>query len=119
MVPLFSLGILTAGDEQSLKFTIVMVSASFFAYLLLNGYLLHKNGQTIGKKILNIRVLRVNNDSVTLSRLVFARWFLFVIFNSIPFIGGFVGLVDVLFIFGKEQRCLHDRLADTKVVKVF
>jgi uncharacterized RDD family membrane protein YckC len=36
----------------------------------------------------------------------------------IPVIGPYLSLVDVVFIFGSERRCIHDRLAGTKVVKV-
>jgi uncharacterized RDD family membrane protein YckC len=36
----------------------------------------------------------------------------------IPVIGGFLPLVDVLFIFRHDRRCIHDLLAGTNVVKV-
>jgi len=36
----------------------------------------------------------------------------------IPGIGTIVSLVDVLMIFGQDQRCLHDRIAGTKVIAV-
>ena len=36
----------------------------------------------------------------------------------IPLIGTVFSLVDVGFIFGKERRCLHDRIAGTCVVQV-
>jgi hypothetical protein len=35
----------------------------------------------------------------------------------VPFLGGLVALVDVLFIFGPSKRCLHDLVAGTKVVE--
>lgn len=31
---------------------------------------------------------------------------------------GLIGIVDALMSFGEERRCLHDRVANTKVVKV-
>jgi hypothetical protein len=37
---------------------------------------------------------------------------------QIPMIGAVVALANILFIFGKEQRCLHDRLAGTKVINI-
>ncbi len=35
---------------------------------------------------------------------------------AIPVVGALYALVDALFIFGAEQRCLHDLIAGTKVV---
>jgi uncharacterized RDD family membrane protein YckC len=34
----------------------------------------------------------------------------------IPLIAIFIDLVDVLFIFGRERRCLHDYIAGTWVI---
>ena len=34
-----------------------------------------------------------------------------------PLIGGLYALIDHLWIFGEERRCLHDKIADTVVVK--
>jgi hypothetical protein len=38
--------------------------------------------------------------------------------GAIPFVGNFVGLVDALMIFGEDHRCLHDRIAGTRVISV-
>jgi uncharacterized RDD family membrane protein YckC len=53
-------------------------------------------------------------------RAVLLRLILPAIIGFIPILGGFLGLAfwlaDVLFIFGKERRCIHDFIAGTKVV---
>ena len=36
---------------------------------------------------------------------------------GIPCLGAIYALVNVLFIFGDERRCLHDLIAGTKVVE--
>jgi uncharacterized RDD family membrane protein YckC len=36
----------------------------------------------------------------------------------IAIISRILGMVDILFIFGKEKRCIHDIIAGTKVVNV-
>jgi uncharacterized RDD family membrane protein YckC len=36
----------------------------------------------------------------------------------VPLLGLIVAPVDVLFIFRNDHRCLHDLIADTKVVKI-
>jgi uncharacterized RDD family membrane protein YckC len=35
----------------------------------------------------------------------------------LPTVGPFAGLIDVLFIFLKDRRCLHDHIAGTVVVR--
>ena len=36
----------------------------------------------------------------------------------IPVIGSFLGLLDVLFIFRQDRRCLHDMVAGTEVISL-
>ena len=36
--------------------------------------------------------------------------------TMIPFVGPFLAVVDCLFIFGKSRHCVHDLIADTRVV---
>jgi uncharacterized RDD family membrane protein YckC len=39
------------------------------------------------------------------------------IIGAIPYLGGIYGLVDALFIFRDDRRCVHDHIAGTRVVK--
>jgi uncharacterized RDD family membrane protein YckC len=79
--------------------------------------LVQRNGQTIGKKALGIKIVRKDGSRATLGRIFSLRYFVNTLLTMIPVIGGLYGLVDVLFIFGKTQRCIHDYIADTIVVK--
>lgn len=86
-------------------------------YLLINGYWMAKDGQTIGKKALGIYM--VGNDSnrvVPLGSIVAKRYLPFWVIGSVPVIGNIISLINALFIFGQEKRCLHDLTAGTKVV---
>ena len=66
--------------------------------------------------MMNIRVVRVDGSRVTFARFVFLRWLPLAIVGCIPFVGGLVGLIDPLLIFRESSRCLHDEIADTRVV---
>ncbi|SET90239.1 RDD family protein [Stigmatella erecta] len=77
--------------------------------------LLSQSGQSLGKRMRNIRVVRSDGSPVSLGRLLFLRN---VIPSAINTACGVFNLVDVLFIFQDNRRCLHDMIADTKVVKV-
>lgn len=72
-----------------------------------------RNGQSIAKKLLGIRVVRTDGTPVSLGRLFWLRNALNGLISIVPF----YGVVDVLFIFGESRQCLHDKLADTIVVK--
>ncbi|MDP2715227.1 RDD family protein [Rheinheimera sp.] len=85
-------------------------------YLLLHGYLLHKYGQTIGKAEFGMRIETLDGKQATLSHVMLWRYLPTILFSYVPAIGQFLaGLVNPLFIFGKEKRCLHDYIAKTRV----
>lgn len=71
------------------------------------------DGQTIGKKVLKVKIVKVstgkNGGFVT-------NVLLRVIVSLIPCIIPIYPLVDVLFIFRQDRRCIHDFIAGTRVV---
>lgn len=85
--------------------------------LILNLIWLHRHGQTIGKRILKIRIVRTTGERASLLRIIFARMVPVGLLSAIPFVGWFVALGDPLLIFREDRRCLHDLIADTMVVK--
>jgi len=87
-------------------------------FLLVQGYLLHTQGQTIGKKLLKIRIVSLDDELLGIGQLYFVRYLTFSLIAQIPIIGALISMVNVLFIFGQDRRCLHDRLAGTKVIEV-
>jgi uncharacterized RDD family membrane protein YckC len=67
----------------------------------------------MGKRLLEIRVVRSDGAQASLGRIFLLR-------NVVNGLLGFIplyALVDVLFIFSEQRQCIHDRLADTIVVK--
>ncbi|HYO52053.1 RDD family protein [Archangium sp.] len=78
-------------------------------------FLVARNGQSIGKRMLGIKVIRTDGSPVSLGRILFLRN---LIPGAIGSLCGLFGLVDALFIFKEDRCCLHDKMADTLVVKV-
>jgi uncharacterized RDD family membrane protein YckC len=85
--------------------------------LAVTAVLVHRHGQTIGKKALGIKIVRTDGSRATLARIFFLRYLVNTLITLVPMGGRLYVLVDVLFIFGKQQRCVHDYIADTIVVK--
>jgi uncharacterized RDD family membrane protein YckC len=85
---------------------------AFLGLLIYQLVLLAKQGQTLGKKWLGIRIVRNDGSPASFGRTFGLRMLLNGLIGFIPL----YGLVDILFIFAEDRRCLHDKLADTKVV---
>ena len=79
--------------------------------------LVHRNGQTIGKKLVGIKVARTDGSRATLGRIFWLRYFVNTLLTMVPLMGGLYALVDVLMIFGETRRCCHDYIADTIVIR--
>ena len=96
-----------------------MLGLGLASYLLLNGWLLGTRGQTAGKAIMGIAIVSTATGAkAPLWKLLLIRfWFfpaLYLIFSPYTTI---VPLVDQIFIFGKQRRCLHDLVCGSSVVR--
>ena len=74
------------------------------------------NGQTIGKKVMKLQILSRSGSLLPVNTLRTKRLLPLYIAAAIPVIGGFLVLIDALFIFRPGRNTLHDDLADSKVV---
>ncbi len=70
-------------------------------------------GQSVGKRMLGIKVVRLSGQPIELWRLILVRN---LAVHAVAQLCGLIGIVDAVMIFSADQRCLHDYLADTKVV---
>lgn len=95
----------------------VIVPFTIFAsYLIINGFFLASKGQTIGKKLLRIQIVNVQNDSPPSIPIILGRTLLYLISLLTPCL--ILWFVDVLSVFRSDRRCLHDLAAGTKVVRL-
>jgi uncharacterized RDD family membrane protein YckC len=95
----------------AIAFIGIMAILGIMAYQI---YLLHTEGQTIGKRAANIRIVEVDSgENGGFVRNFLLREFVNGLLAFIPF----YAIVDILFIFRDDQRCIHDHIAGTKVVK--
>ena len=86
-------------------------------FMAINSYFLVTKGQTLGKRMLGIRIVdTASNGAATAVKLLGLRYVLVMLVMAIPIIGQLLGLADALFIFRSDRRCVHDLLAGTKVV---
>ena len=98
----------------------------WLALLAVQVWLLATRGQSIGKRIVGIRIVKADGSAPGIVHAWLKREGLVTVIGMvagfIPFIGPiFVRpifhLVDWCLIFRDDQRCLHDTLAGTRVVK--
>lgn len=85
-------------------------------YLILNGWLLHTRGQTLGKMIMKIRIVRVDRQPTSGMDTIVKRIIPVQVIGMIPILGGIFSLIDMLFIFREDRRCIHDLIAGTEVI---
>jgi len=82
-------------------------------WLVITWRLVARNGQTIAKKMLNIKVVRRDGSAASLGRIFWLRNVVNGLLSIIPL----YGFIDILFIFADDRQCLHDKIADTMVVE--
>ncbi len=90
---------------------------SFFSMIALGIYqmvLLSRDGQSLGKKAMKIRIVRFDDGGNP--GFAEAVGFRLLVNGLIWMVPGYA-LLDIMYIFSAERRCLHDRIAGTKVVE--
>jgi uncharacterized RDD family membrane protein YckC len=96
-----------------------LLGLASFTLLLVQIYLVSTRGQTIAKRILGLRIVRYADGS---NPGFVHGWLLRAlvpgIIGILPMVGNLFTIVNYCFIFRDDRRCLHDLIADTRVVKV-
>ena len=98
----------------------LIAGALLLAVGIVNWTLLASRGQSLGKIAAGTRVVMLDGSRAPFTKVVVLRTWIFQFLPYIPglnSLAGLVGLIDVLFIFRADRRCLHDQLAGTKVVR--
>ena len=105
---------------------LLLMLVSVGGYLLIHGYWLVTRGQSVGKRLAGIQIV----DHQTGALLPFLRVYVYRYMWMLPIsllvmlipgpaddnLVNFVAIVDALFIFRADRRCLHDLIAGSKVV---
>ncbi|HUQ53629.1 MAG TPA: RDD family protein [Gammaproteobacteria bacterium] len=106
-------------DDVPFRVVVLVSLGGVAVFLLLNGYLLATAGQTIGKRVVGTRIVNVADGRIPkFLTLVGGRYGVTWLVSLIPGAGNLYGLVDALFVFRDDRRCLHDLIAGTKVITV-
>lgn len=104
------------GNQPSLTYSLLMGLVGIMLFTVLNGKLLTKSGQTIGKRALGIKIVTLSGELPGIKEHLLKRYGVYFLLGQIPIIGQFLSLANILLIFGSEKRCGHDLLGGTTVV---
>ena len=119
---MFAAGIFAQIVEGKTMTTGQIIFFFFFGlavFLAVNGYLLAKHGQTVGKWIVGTQIVDKDTGQILpLGKVFGLRYLPISIVSQIPVLGGLLCSVEVLFIFREDKRCVHDLIAGTRVVDV-
>jgi uncharacterized RDD family membrane protein YckC len=108
---------ITQGQQMTIGQRVFFFAFGLVVFFIVNGYLLAKHGQTVGKKLVGTRIVRVADESLLPLGHVFGlRYLPLSVITQVPIAGNIFALVDCLFIFRKDKRCIHDLIAGTKVI---
>ncbi len=105
-------------DQQGMSFleSCLFGLLGIVLFIIVHGHLLRHYGQTVGKKLLKIRIADLEGNLPTLQQHLIPRYGFMFFWQFIPVAGKIVGCLDPLFIFRKNKRCLHDLVAKTIVI---
>jgi uncharacterized RDD family membrane protein YckC len=96
--------------------TIITVVA-LIAWCVITAWLVAANGQSIGKRMVGIKVVRTDGSRASFARIFLLRNAANALPNLLPYVGWLYQLVDPLLIYQESRQCLHDKIADTIVVR--
>ena len=108
---------ITQGQQMTIGQRVFFFVFGLAVFLLVNGYLLAKHGQTVGKKLVGTRIVRdADHTLLSLGHVFGLRYLPLSVITQVPIAGNIFALADCLFIFRKDKRCIHDLIAGTKVI---
>jgi uncharacterized RDD family membrane protein YckC len=108
-----------AGEASDAKFAImgVVVLVTFVPLAIYQMVLTSRTGQSLGKRIVKTRIVKLDGSPPGFMHGVFLRTWVTGLLGAIPYLGTLVSLADLLMIFRSDRRMLHDHIAGTNVIQ--
>jgi uncharacterized RDD family membrane protein YckC len=104
-------------SQTTLERFIEQVALTALVPALLQWSLVAIHGQTIGKRLLNTKIVRVDGSNAGFFHGVVLRSWVGCLPALVPIVGYAYVIVDSLYLFRGDRRTLRDRIADTRVVR--
>lgn len=117
LVPGFILTFISGGSFDPEPFLLGAV-VGIISFVIYQWYLLATTAQTIGKKYLKIKIVNKDGEQAGFFVNVVLREWVMALIGIFPAIGGIIQIVDILFIFRDDRKCIHDLIAGTVVISV-
>jgi uncharacterized RDD family membrane protein YckC len=119
-LPLVLIWVLTLvafkGNETATMVGMVIMVLGVLALAVYQLVLLTTKGQTLGKRWMKVRIATLDGGNPGFVKAVLLRGFVNGLICGVPYLGMVYSLVDILFIFREDRRCIHDLIAGTRVV---
>ena len=119
-IPLFNYyglwELMRTGGEVSTNISIKLTLYGLLMFFALHGVLLYRYGQTVGKRLVGIAIVTLDGQRPAFGHLILNRYLPQWVAGFVPMIGPVLGVVDALFVFRDDKRCVHDLIAGTKVI---
>ena len=104
----------------------VLAVSNALVVVTVQAYLVATSGQSVAKKLLKMRIERLDGSAPGFQHGVLIRSWLTMamksmligLFAMVPPLIGVGFFADAIPILGPDRRCLHDRLAGTRVVRI-
>lgn len=117
VVPLFIVLWIVGLNPTGMIGSVVATIVAAVSFIAINYKLLDANGQTIGKKLQEIKIVCHEGFPVATDDLIVKRYLPIFALGLIPWIGPLLIIGNVLLVLRNNQLCGHDEIAKTKVVK--
>jgi uncharacterized RDD family membrane protein YckC len=88
------------------------------AIALVQCVMISNTGQSIGKRLVKTKVVRLDGSNPGFFYGVFMRGVVGRLGGLIPVIGNLYNLVDALYVFRADRRTIRDQIAGTRVIQV-
>lgn len=96
---------------------VAFIVASLLAVMSYQWYLISTTGRSLGKRWCGLKIVRNDGAPLTfMTGVVLREWLPFAL-RIIPGLGTLLGVVDPLFVFFDDRRCIHDHIAGTRVIE--
>jgi uncharacterized RDD family membrane protein YckC len=119
VIPMAAMEAGNSGDSDTTSTLFLAVGGLLAAALVgVQCYMISTRGQTIGKRAVKTKIVRLDGSEPGFIYGVLVRGLIGQSLGAVPLVGGIYSLVDTLCIFKQDRRTLRDMIAGTRVIQV-